>query len=269
VTSHGLALRVIKLREGEPPEVLGAAEQFAKVRELLATQDPAAWPAYGGLLEVRGFADEVRQLLTRMQESLLSPKELAESADRAGLTGWNELARFAQEYLTAWRWSIKLTMRACADGRGGRGDGPALFDHVLVDDYQDTTLAQESLLHGLATTSTVVAADPGAHVFSFQGTSAVPLERFATTTFPGAARIELAHDHRAPDGRELHAWVSAHSSEEHAAIAREPAASTSKTASRGATSRSSCGARARTSGTCCVRSTTRGSRAPSRSAGAR
>ena len=83
MTSHGLALRVIKLREGEPPEVLGAAEQFAKVRELLATQDPAAWPAYGGLLEVRGFADEVRQLLTRMQESLLSPKELAEAADRA------------------------------------------------------------------------------------------------------------------------------------------------------------------------------------------
>jgi uncharacterized Ntn-hydrolase superfamily protein len=92
---------------------------------------------------------------------------------------------------------------------------------VLVDDYQDTTLAQESLLHGLATASTVVAADPGAHVFSFQGTSAVPLERFATTTFPSAARIELTRDHRAPDGRELHAWVSAHSSEEHAAIARE------------------------------------------------
>jgi len=32
VTFHGLAHRVLKLREGEPPEVLGAAEQFAKVR---------------------------------------------------------------------------------------------------------------------------------------------------------------------------------------------------------------------------------------------
>ena len=82
LTFHGLGYRVLKLREGEPPEVLGAAEQFAMVRELLAHQDPDAWPAYGRLLEVRGFADEVRQLLTRMQESLLSPKDLEEAADR-------------------------------------------------------------------------------------------------------------------------------------------------------------------------------------------
>ena len=157
-----------------------------------------------------------------MQESLLSPKELAEAADRAGLTGWNELARFAQEYLDGLAMVNQVDYAGLVQmGAAVVGDGPALFDHVLVDDYQDTTLAQESLLHGLATRSTVVAADPGAHVFSFQGSSAVPLQRFATTTFPGAARIELTHDHRAPDGRELHAWVSAHSSEEHAAIARE------------------------------------------------
>src|SRR4029079_17815056 len=221
-TFHGLANRVIKLREGEPPEVLGAAEQFAKERELLSTQDPASWPAYGGVLAVRGFADQVRQLLTRMQESLLSPKELAEAADRAGLTGWTELARFAQEYLDG------LAMVNQGDyarlvhiGAAVAGDGAALFDHILVDDYQDTTLAQEALLHGLATTSTVVTANPDAHVFSFQGTTAVPSERSSTSTFPGAARIELTQDHRAPDGRDVRAWVTAHSSEEHAAIARE------------------------------------------------
>jgi len=221
-TFHGLANRVIKLREGEPPEVLGAAEQFAKVRELLSTQDPASWPAYGGLLAVRGFADQVRQLLTRMQESLLSPKELAEAADRAGLTGWTELARFAQEYLDGLAMVNQVDYAGLVQmGAAVAGDGPALFDHILVDDYQDTTLAQEALLHGLATTSTVVTANPDAHVFSFQGSSAVPLERFATSTFPGAARIELTQDHRAPDGRDVRAWVTAHSSEEHAAIARE------------------------------------------------
>src|SRR4051794_15756948 len=221
-TFHGLANRVIKLREGEPPEVLGAAEQFAMVRELLSTQDPASWPAYGGLLGVRGFADQVRQLLTRMQESLLGPKELAEAADRAGLTGWNELARFAQEYLDGLAMVNQVDYAGLVQmGAAVAGDGPALFDHILVDDYQDTTLAQEALLHGLATTTTVVTANPQGHVFSFQGSSAVPLERFATASFPGAMRIELAHDHRAPDGRDVAAWVTAHSSEEHAAIARE------------------------------------------------
>jgi superfamily I DNA/RNA helicase len=222
VTFHGLAYRVLKAREGEPPEVLGAAEQFAKVRELLAAQDPDAWPAYGGLLEVRAFADEVRQLLTRMQESLLSPKQLAESADRAGLSGWTELARFAQEYLDALDSVNQVDHSGLVQmGAAVAGDGPRLFDHVLVDDYQDTTLAQEALLAGLETITTVVAANPEAHVFSFQGSSALPLERFTTETFPGAATLQLPIHHRSPDGPRVTAWVAPHSSEEHAAIARE------------------------------------------------
>ena len=222
VTFHGLAHRVLKLREGEPPEVLGAAEQFAKVRELLGAQDPDAWPAYGGLLEVRAFADEIRQLLTRMQESLLSPKELAESADKAGLGGWGELARFAQEYLDAVASVNQVDYAGLVQMASVvASDGPSLFDHLLVDDYQDTTLAQEALLRGLDTTTTVVAANPEAHVFSFQGSSALPLARFTTETFPDAATVELTVDHRSPDGPHLQAWVAPHSSEEHAAIARE------------------------------------------------
>ena len=85
LTFHGLALALLKEREGEPPEVLSAPEQFAKVRELLGAQDARAWPAYGGLLGLRGFADEVRQLLSRMQESLRTPEELSQAASAAGL----------------------------------------------------------------------------------------------------------------------------------------------------------------------------------------
>ena len=221
-TLHGLAYRVLKLREGEPPEVLGAAEQFAKVRELLAGQDPAAWPAYGRLLGVRGFADEVRQLLTRMQESLLTPAELEASAARASLGGWPELARFAQEYLDT------LDMVNQVDYAGlvqlatiVAPEGERLFDHVLVDDYQDTTLAAEALLRGLRADSVVVAADPGGHIFSFQGTTRLPLDRFATESFPDASTVALTTSYRAPDGPSVRAWVAPHTSEEHAAIARE------------------------------------------------
>ena len=44
--------------------------------------------------------------------------------------------------------SIKLTMRGCVQlaRRSTRAGGAPLFDHVLVDDYQDTTLAAEALL---------------------------------------------------------------------------------------------------------------------------
>ena len=103
VTMHGLANRILKARAddlgvAEPPQLLSATDQFAKVQELLMTQDPSDWPAYGSLLGMRGFADEVRQFVSRAQEALLTPEHIAEAADRRGLTGWHELARFLGEY---------------------------------------------------------------------------------------------------------------------------------------------------------------------------
>lgn len=221
LTIHGLAYRMLKLREGEPPEVLSAPEQFAKVRELLGAQDPAEWPAYGHLLGVRGFADEVRQLLTRMQESLWAPDALADAAESAGLTGWRELARFAAEYQDGLDMVnhvdyAGMVQRAAA----AAADGSPPFDHVLVDDFQDTTLAAEALLRGLGVADLTVAADPDAHVFSFQGATRVPLDRFAES-FPGARTVTLTTAHRAAAPVTVEAWVAPHSSEEHAAIARE------------------------------------------------
>ena len=68
----------------------------------------------------------------------------------------------------------------------------ALFDHVLVDDYQDATLAQEALVVHAARRSLVVAGDPGSHVFSFQGTTDAPIERFPDKV-SGATTIELVN----------------------------------------------------------------------------
>src|SRR2546422_529237 len=175
-----------------PPEVLAAPEQFAKVRELLGAQDARSWPAYGGLLALRGFADEVRQLLSRMQESLRTPEELSEAAAAAGLGGWEELARFAAEYLGVLDVANQVDFAGLLQRAAlAANQGPPLFDHILVDDYQDTTLAAEAILRGLAAPDLVVTADPDAHVFSFQGTTRLPLDRFASRAFPGAQQIRL------------------------------------------------------------------------------
>ncbi len=228
LTVHGLAHRVLKQRASalgyaEPPEVLSAAEQFAKVRELLDEQDPAAWPAYGHLLQLRGFADEVRGFLLRAQEELRTPEQIEEAAGGRGLTGWQELARFLREYqevlddLNAVDFAALIQRAAAALA----ADPTPVVDHVLVDDYQDTTLAAESLLRGLGADDVVVAANPEAHVFSFQGTTRVPLERFATEAFPGAAEVTLTTAHRPAIAPVVEAWVSPHTSEEHITIARE------------------------------------------------
>ena len=225
VTMHGLANRILKARAEqtgeEPPQLLSATEQFAKVQELLAAQDPERWPAYGPLLGMRGFADEVRQFLSRAQEALLSPGRLVEAADRRGLTGWRELAGFLGEYqevLDALNLADFATVLQRAAGEALGGEPP--FDHVLVDDYHDTTVAAEAILRGLRAPDLVVAANPGAHVFSFQGTSRAPLERFLNV-FETSTSVELATNHRAPERVTVEAWVAPHASEEHAAIARE------------------------------------------------
>src|SRR5436309_4225689 len=156
-----------------------------------------------------------------MQESLREPEELARAADRAGLSGWQELARFAREYQDSLDMVNQvdyagLLQRAAAVA----SSGPSLFDHLLVDDYQDTTFAAEAIVRGLGAPDLVVAADPDAHVFSFQGTTRVPLERFPEV-FPGAETVTLETAHRAPEPVAITAWVAPHTSEEHAAIARE------------------------------------------------
>ena len=225
-TIHALALQVVTARFAdlgyrEPPRLLSAAEQFAKVQELLEGENPKEWPAYGSMLRLRGFTDEVRQLLLRAQEALVAPEEIAAKADAAGLTGWGELARFYRTYLDVlggldtvdYSGLVSQAVRAAEHG-------PPPFDHVHVDDYQDATYGVEALLAALAPETLVVAGNTGAHVFSFQGTTVEPLERFVER-FPGAAHTELSNNHRAAQLVTLGAWSARHTSEEHAAVARE------------------------------------------------
>jgi superfamily I DNA/RNA helicase/RecB family exonuclease len=226
VTLHGLAFHVVGQRYRalgyeRPPDVLSAADQFAKVRELLEGEDPGQWPAYGQMLGMRGFADQVRQFLTRAQEALLSPDELMARSEAAGLTGWRELGAFYRRYLQvlddegAVDFAGLVEQAAASPEPAGR-----LFDHLLVDDYQDSTFAAERLLIDLEAESLVVAGDPEAHVFSFQGATDEPIRRFGDV-HPRAVRVELEANHRSGEGTALRAWFSPHTSEEHGAVARE------------------------------------------------
>ena len=225
VTFHGLAHLVLRERfaalgYAEPPRVLSAPDQFALVQDILQGQDPSEWPAYGHLLTLRGFADQVRQFLLRAQEARLAPRDIEAKAEARGLTGWRELARFYRSYLDVLD-ADRVVDFAALIGRAeaAAAAGPSLMDHLLVDDYQDATFAQESLIRSLDAPDLVVAADPGAHVFSFQGTTAVPSLRF-TEAFE-AAHIELGTAHRTADGVHVDAASAAHTSEEYAAVARE------------------------------------------------
>ena len=225
VTFHGLAHLVLRERSGvlgypEPPRVLSAPDQFALVQDLLQGQDPAGWPAYGHLLTLRGFADQIRQFLLRAQEARLTPDDIESRAEARELTGWRELARFYRSYLDVLDADRVVDFAALISRAAtAAAAGEPLFDHLLVDDYQDATFAEEAFLTALDVPDLVVAADPEAHVFSFQGTTAVPSLRF-TEVF-AARHVELQTKHRTDVDVSVEAWTAAHTSEEYAAVARE------------------------------------------------
>jgi superfamily I DNA/RNA helicase/RecB family exonuclease len=225
VTIHGLAFHVVgerfeRLGYDAPPTVLSASEQFARVRELLDGEDPERWPVFGPLLGLRGFADEIRQLVIRAQEALRSPDDIERRAAERGLAGWDELAAFLRHYLSVLDASSEVDFAGLVEQAAvaaGAGDPP--FDHVMVDDYQDTTFAAERLLAEIRPRTFVAAGDLEAHLFSFQGTTDEPFRRFAERN-PGAATVLLETRHR-PEPDPVEAWRAGHVSEQHAAVARE------------------------------------------------
>jgi superfamily I DNA/RNA helicase/RecB family exonuclease len=225
LTVHGLANHVMTNRYAalgydRPPDILSALDQFRSVQDLLRGEDRGEWPVYGEMLGLRGFADEVRQFLLRAQEALETPEAVAAKADRPKLAGWREVAAFYRRYLDV------LADQNVVDFAGlvnqaarAATQGDRLFDHLVVDDFQEATFAEEALLDALAPESLVVAGDPSSHVFSFQGTTDLPLRRFAEQ-HRGAGDVQLATPHRCSDPA-YQAWTTSHGSEEHAAVGRE------------------------------------------------
>src|SRR6266542_377440 len=153
LTVHGLAYHVMGqrfrvLEYDQPPEVLSAADQFARVHELLAGEDPEDWPVYKAMLGLRGFADQVRQFLLRAQEALVEPDDVLARAEAGGarVRGWLEIGRFYARYL-----QVLGDLRAVDfaglvnQAAAAAGSGEPLFYHVLVDDYQEASFAEEAL----------------------------------------------------------------------------------------------------------------------------
>ena len=224
-TIHALAYHVLGQRYAvlgytEPPRVLSAADHFARVRALLREEDPARWGDLGALLPLRGLADEVRHVVLRAQEALLTPEDLLERAERAGLATWRGLGLFYGRYLEtmAGEGAVDFAGLVAQAARAADAEAPA-FDHVIVDDYQDATISSERLVTALGSPTLVAAGNPDAHVFSFQGTTDVPLARFAEQL--AAPVVSLATRHRGPAPATVEGWRAPHVSEELAAVARE------------------------------------------------
>jgi superfamily I DNA/RNA helicase/RecB family exonuclease len=209
-TAHGFAFRALGRRFRDlgydrPPQVLSAPEQYAVVRRMLRHEPRQGWHRFGDLLEVGGFAREVADFCLRAQERLLDPDDLDALLDRSAREDYREIAAFYRRYLSAlaaagqcdFAGLLLQAVRLLERGIGGEDR----FEHVLVDDYQDATLATEGIVRalGAAADSMVVAADPHGHVFSYRGGTLEPLLR-AREALTATERVTLRRSHRLGTG---------------------------------------------------------------------
>ncbi|WP_324649732.1 PD-(D/E)XK nuclease family protein [Georgenia sp. H159] len=206
--------RAAALRQPAPTLVTGP-QQDAILAELLAGhadglgRDPG-WPASIGAdtRAQHAFRGQLRDLLTRAVELGLSPADLAALGRRAGRPEWESAAVVLEEYT-----DVTVLGESPAD-RGARYDVAAIVDvatqalrrwrtelpdlspprwgTVVVDDYQDATLATARLLHALADDGAelVLLGDPDAGVQGFRGGTPALVGRAVTGDPIGGFRAE-------------------------------------------------------------------------------
>ncbi|MFG3408143.1 ATP-dependent helicase [Streptomyces sp. NPDC048142] len=150
----------------DPLRLLSGPEQDVTVRELLAGQldlekeglAHVRWPdELRSCLTTRGFADEVRAVLSRSRELGLGPDALAAFARRTGRPDWTAAAQFLAEYLDVLDAQGVLDYAELVHRAVLLAERPEVaaqlagnYDAVYVDEYQDTDPAQVRLLHALA-----------------------------------------------------------------------------------------------------------------------
>jgi superfamily I DNA/RNA helicase/RecB family exonuclease len=204
--AYALARREFVLAGDEPPRLLSAPEQLLEVRRMLrgeAQDGGARWPErLRPALATRGFAEEVRDLLLRAAERGLDGRGLRQLGKLRDRDDWMAAAAFLDRYaarfdlapVPAYDYAEIVRIAAALLGREQtRQRERGAYDVVLVDEYQDSDPAQESLLMALAGDGRelIAVGDPDQSIYAFRGADVRAL-----TEFPD--RFRTADGHPAP-----------------------------------------------------------------------
>ncbi len=200
--AYALVRREFLLMGEELPRLLSGPEQLLEVRRLLRGEiadGGAYWPApVRPALATRGFAEELRDFLLRAAERGLDGRRVAALGRQRRREDWVAAGRFLDRYaarfdlapVAAYDYAEIVRIAASLLSRASiRQREREAYDVVLVDEYQDSDPAQESLLQALAGDGRelIAVGDPDQSIYAFRGADVR-----AITEFP--VRF------RAPDG---------------------------------------------------------------------
>jgi superfamily I DNA/RNA helicase/RecB family exonuclease len=186
--AFGLLRRVHVLEGDVPPRLISGPEQDLVLADLLAGHEAGAvagpaWPEAVGpdVRVLRGFRDELRDLLMRAVERGLGPQDLADLGRRRGRPDWVSAAEVLDEYVevtslaTPGAYDPAGIVDAAANLLGADPDLLAQererWSLVVVDDAHEVTAATQRLLEVLVGEGgdVVLAGDPDAATQTFRG----------------------------------------------------------------------------------------------------
>jgi superfamily I DNA/RNA helicase len=214
-TFHSFALSVVR-RHPAPlglsmsPEIIPTGEQWALVSELLADEDAREWGLAPGALERPATVREVYDLLLRCQEHLLEPQEmraLGEKTKRPYLVraaGILERYRVRLAALPAvdYEGVVQYALKLLSEGGPIRQRLTTAYDHVLVDEFQDTNRSQLELVRRLMpgdSPNVFCVGDDAQSIYGFRGARVENVREFEEH-FPGARTIQLRTNYRSASG---------------------------------------------------------------------
>ena len=182
-TFHSFAYGLV--RRYSPPELyasplrlLSAPEQDVVLRELLVESPEAvSWPvSLQRASQTRGFAREVAAVLGRAREKGLDAAALRALGAENELPEFVAAGWFLEQYLVnlddqAATDYADLVRRAVIEAGVHRAELRAQFQHVFVDEYQDTDPGQVQLLQAIAGggADLTVVGDPHQSIYAFRG----------------------------------------------------------------------------------------------------
>jgi len=191
--AYALVRREFALLGEETPRLLSGPEQLLEVRRLLRGElaDGAAhWPAaLRPALATRGFAEELRDFLLRAAERGLDGRRVAVLGRQRRREDWVAAGRFLDRYaarfdlapVAAYDYAEIVRIAAALLSRAAtRQREREAYDVVLVDEYQDSDPAQESLLQALAGDGRelIAVGDPDQSIYAFRGADVRAITEF-------------------------------------------------------------------------------------------
>src|SRR5215211_664529 len=214
-TFHSFALSVVRrhpapLGLSMPPEIMATGEQWALVSELLAQESDEEWGLSPGALARLTTVREVYDLLLRCQEHLLEPERMRALGDKTGRPYLVRAAVLLEKYRSRlgdlsevdYEGVVQYALRLLG------GDGPARerlvssYDHVLVDEFQDTNRSQLELVRRLVPNdkpNVFCVGDDAQSIYGFRGARVENVREF-DDHFPGAKTVHLRTNYRSASG---------------------------------------------------------------------